>query len=173
MKLFGIIYIAKNKINGRPYIGQTVQPLYHRKYNHLCEARRSRKRKTYFSNAILKYGINGFEWSIIHECYSREELNLKEEHYINIFDSRNNGYNLTNGGDGISGFKNPNASIRMKLHNPMYDKNLAKRIGVLNGQRRLGKTYEELYGTEKANEMKNKASMRMKINNPNKKHQSQ
>jgi len=95
-----IIYKAENKINGKIYIGQTQSDLNHRISQHLCE------RRSYFHNALHKYGKEKFKWEIIEYCDSKEELNEMEFHYIKQYDSfKPNGYNLTLGGEGNTGRK--------------------------------------------------------------------
>lgn len=49
--------------------------------------------------AFRKYGIENFEFSILEEC-SEEQLNDKEKFYIQKYNSYNNGYNETLGGEG-------------------------------------------------------------------------
>ena len=95
-----IIYRVINKINGKIYIGQTVSSLEHRISQHFCE-----KNKSYFHNALRKYGKENFQWKILEHCDSKEELDEMEFHYIKQYDTFNNGYNLTMGGKGNSGRK--------------------------------------------------------------------
>ena len=111
-----IIYKATNKINGKCYIGQTIKSLYHRKrahYNAMLYY------NYYFYNALKKYGKENFEWSIIEECETRDELNEMEFHYIKQYHSYKleNGYNISFGGSGGDNFtNNPNKEIiRQKL----------------------------------------------------------
>lgn len=93
-KKTGMIYKATSP-SGKMYIGQTVD-LEQRKSKHQSDARKF----TYaFANAINKYGIDGFVWEIIEDNITINELNKKEEYYINKFDTYENGYNSTEGGD--------------------------------------------------------------------------
>ncbi len=93
-----IVYKAKNKINNKIYIGQTVRSLEWRKYHHELLARRGSK--IYFHNSIRKNGSENFEWEILCECKNRKELNQKEIMYIKRYKTlnRNFGYNTTPGG---------------------------------------------------------------------------
>lgn len=90
----GIIYKITNKVNGKSYIGQTRYTIEFRWKQH-----QHKKDNTYFHNAIHKYGIENFSIEILEEC-NIEDLNSKEIFYIAKYDTFNNGYNLTIGGDG-------------------------------------------------------------------------
>ena len=104
MKYFGIIYKAYNRINNKCYIGQTIQSLSVRKNRHINDSL-YRNTNIYFHNAIKKHGSDNFDWEIIEFCDSKKELNEMEFHYIMQYDSLNNGYNLTLGGEGSFGYK--------------------------------------------------------------------
>lgn len=90
-----VIYKHTNKINGKSYIGQTRQKAkarwqYGNGYSH----------NKYFYNAIKKYGWDLFEHEIIEkDIFTQESANEREIYWIGYFDSFNNGYNLTKGGD--------------------------------------------------------------------------
>lgn len=94
-----LIYQAKNLINGKCYIGQTIHGIHDRKRNHLSYAK-SDKDNTYFYNAINKYGKGNFKWIILEECISHiNQLNWLEEFYIGYLETLcPNGYNSTTGG---------------------------------------------------------------------------
>lgn len=91
----GIIYCAINKINGKRYIGQTIQDLKERQRKHFttdcCP---------YFHRAILKNGKDTFEWKIIDFGIQGVDLDRKEKFWITFFETNNpkKGYNLTDGG---------------------------------------------------------------------------
>lgn len=97
-----IIYKSTNKINGKEYIGQTVNSLEKRISSH-----KASKKETYFSHALKKYGNENFEWEVLKECNSKEELDKMEIFYIKELNTfKPNGYNLTLGGDaGTLGWK--------------------------------------------------------------------
>lgn len=98
---YGIIYKVTNKLNGKSYIGQTIEELYKRKQRH-----ENSKGNYYFISAIRKYGKNNFEWGILEHCDSKEELDEMEFHYIKQYNSfGKEGYNLTYGGEGSQGRK--------------------------------------------------------------------
>jgi group I intron endonuclease len=102
----GIIYKYTSP-SGKHYIGKTVNPKA-RKREHLCNSKTINNK---FYCAVRKYGLDSFEYEVLFESIllSIDELNSvlnkKEKHFIKMFDSFNNGYNLTLGGDGQIGFK--------------------------------------------------------------------
>ena len=100
MPICGIYKIA-NQINGKCYIGQSVN---------IKRRWRSHKTKSFnpldiqyecpLYRAFRKYGLENFSFEILEEC-RKEELNEKESFYIKKYNSNleNYGYNLTPGGD--------------------------------------------------------------------------
>ena len=90
------IYMHKNKINGKVYIGQTCQKPEYR-WNH----GRKYADSPAFNAAIQKYGWDNFEHIILEDGLSQKEANEKEIYYINFYQSRDreHGYNLAMGGD--------------------------------------------------------------------------
>lgn len=94
-----LIYKATNIQNDKVYIGQTIKPLSCRISEHKCRANYADSH-TKFYNAIKKYGWENFVWEVIEESdeWNQEELNAKEQYYIQLYDSINNGYNTLIGG---------------------------------------------------------------------------
>lgn len=90
-----IIYTATNKLNGKIYVGQTTRSLKRRIWEHSKDT----SRKSLINQAIKKYGIENFDWKIIFDAGSLEELNIKEIEFVEFYNSvAPNGYNLTYGG---------------------------------------------------------------------------
>jgi group I intron endonuclease len=106
-----IIYKATNTVNGKVYIGQTVRTLEVRKYAHEYSARNGSD--AHFHRAIRKYGTDAFKWEIIDTATTKDELDEKEKYWIAHYDAVNNGYNMTEGGEGTLGWK-PSEEIRRK-----------------------------------------------------------
>lgn len=92
------IYKIVNEINGKVYIGQTVN-LEKRWYKHCYLASSGFDRHLY--NAMRKYGLNNFHIEVIEEC-SEEKLDEREKYWIQQYNStdKNNGYNKSFGGEG-------------------------------------------------------------------------
>lgn len=100
MTKYGRIYIIRNKINDKVYVGQTTVSLRLRFQNHLSAAR---KGKDYvIGKAIRKYGESNFFIELLEEC-AQEELNEREKYWISYFNSTDNkfGYNMSTGGNAV------------------------------------------------------------------------
>ena len=70
---------------------------------HLYNSRKHRN-KSFIDSAIGKYGINAFEISVVEKCADNDELDYREKFWITKLNSKvPNGYNLTDGGDGVAG----------------------------------------------------------------------
>ena len=98
LKQTGCIYIVKNIINNKYYVGQTRlrNPICRWK-EHLDDAC-NRKTNLRFYRAIRKYGIENFVFQVIETNIPLELLDDKEKEYIIKFDSFEHGYNETRGG---------------------------------------------------------------------------
>lgn len=103
--IFGSIY----KIvfaNGKHYIGQTITSVKQRKRQHKHDAISGKTNILY--NALRKFKmVDTFELEEIDTAETLEELNEKEIRYIQEYNSyykNGKGYNMTYGGDGISGY---------------------------------------------------------------------
>lgn len=99
------IYKITNLINGKCYIGQSVN-IKQRWRDHRSRAisKGSEGFESYFYRSIRKYGLENFSFEILEEC-SKEQLNEKEQFYIAKYHSNQEsfGYNLTEGGDSVGG----------------------------------------------------------------------
>lgn len=96
----GLIYIIRNSINDKVYIGQTTLSLEDRWKVHLKPSVSKQRGSYKIYNAMNKYGKENFYCEILEDNIPIEELNNREINYIEKFDSFKNGYNSTKGGDG-------------------------------------------------------------------------
>lgn len=103
---YGYIYLLRNKINGKIYIGK--------KKGH-------RVKESYYgsgtaiSNAVEKYGKESFDREILDWADSLEALNEREKYWIEEYNAQSKeiGYNLTAGGDGFAGHHSESARARI------------------------------------------------------------
>ena len=95
-----IVYMHKNKINNKVYIGITCQ-----KTTYRWGAGSGYKQQPKFYHAICKYGWNSFEHIILFKNLTFEQAKEKEIEMINKYNafSKEHGYNATKGGDGSNG----------------------------------------------------------------------
>lgn len=93
------IYKIENKVNGKLYIGQTINSIKFRFRKHLGQIN-SKNRCSALYFAIKKYGKENFIISeIVSGEFSKEELNNLEIFFINHYNTLSpNGYNLQAGG---------------------------------------------------------------------------
>lgn len=94
------IYIVRNLIDGKVYIGQTCRTVKQR-FNAHCGTRKY----THFSRAIAKYGRKNFVAVEIDRTKTRRGADLLEMAYIMLYQTTNPelGYNQTAGGVGWRG----------------------------------------------------------------------
>ena len=116
MTKYGRIYIIRNTINNKVYVGQTTVSLKLRFQNHLSA---SRNGKGYIiGKAIRKYGEHNFYIELLEECL-QEELNDREMYWISYFKSCNYnfGYNISTGGNVTRTTKELNKTKVIELFN--------------------------------------------------------
>ena len=89
------IYQITNKVNGKIYIGKSIN-IKHRINSHKCS--QPRNKRTPITNAIYKYGWENFRVDIIEsfDDISNDALLIKESEWINKKDATNKkiGYNI-------------------------------------------------------------------------------
>ena len=103
--------------SGKIYIGITKQSPNKRWLNGL-----GYEHNDYFFKAIKKYGWKNIKHEILFNNLTEKEAKIKEIELISFFKSndRKYGYNITNGGDGVHGFKHTEETLS-KIHN-LYQK---------------------------------------------------
>jgi group I intron endonuclease len=96
-------YLITNKINNKGYVGITTRSLDRRWYEHRFVANSCGQ---LLAKAINKYGEQAFEIMPIASAKTLENLKEVEKDLIIQFQTKVPfGYNLTDGGDGVFGFK--------------------------------------------------------------------
>jgi group I intron endonuclease len=97
----GIIYIFKNIINGKCYVGKTSRSLKRRLIEHKTNSKKENPTSLLYK-ALQKYSWESFDICILEKNINIDKLDDREIFYIKQYNSyfENNGYNLTLGGDG-------------------------------------------------------------------------
>ena len=137
------IYLITNIENKKQYVGITKFSLEERFSQHI-------KRGFILTEAIQKYGHQKFSIKLIEEVESAERVYELEQYYIKQYDTKvPNGYNLTDGGDGIFGWE---ASEE-------YRQECSERVKQLHKEKKVG-----MYGKNHSEETKKKMSVSAKGN---------
>lgn len=90
-----LIYLHRNKINGRCYVGQTGTTIQKRwGVNGIAY-----KKQEYFYSDIEKFGWDNFDHIILEQNLSKDEVNDREKYWIKYYHAlAPQGYCLTSGG---------------------------------------------------------------------------
>ena len=92
------IYRIVNAVDGRSYIGQTNN-IKRRRKEHFVDLKAGVHHNPFLQNAYNKYGRSAFTFEVLEENVPTEMINEREVYWVEHFDSFNNGYNLSSGGD--------------------------------------------------------------------------
>ena len=116
MTKYGRIYIIRNTVNDKVYVGQTHVSIKLRFQNHLSAARRGLD--YVIGKAIRKYGEDKFYVELLEECLI-EELNEREKYWIAFFKATDNrfGYNMSIGGHVVRTTKELDENLVLKMFN--------------------------------------------------------
>ena len=93
-KYIGFVYMMRNTKNYKIYIGSTKTDYLLRYANHYSLATYT-NRKYKLVDDINKYGIKAFEITLVETTFinNDDELKILEQYYIDMYDSKSNGYN--------------------------------------------------------------------------------
>lgn len=113
MRTYGEVYLIKNKLYNKCYIGQAKKKVGQvqltwgtngRWKSHIREANNTLTKGTkdhcvLLNQAIRKYGVDVFQVTKLCDCSSQDDMDLSERRFIRDYDSKvPKGYNLTDGG---------------------------------------------------------------------------
>ncbi len=92
------IYCIENIVNGKKYIGQSVD-VYSRWKKHRSELNNGVHFNGYLQKSWNKYGEDNFKFYVVEFC-NIDKLDEREIYYIGLYQTlnRNKGYNLVSGG---------------------------------------------------------------------------
>ncbi len=168
----GIVYRLVNRVNGKSYIGRTMD-LSKRMYEHKAVVRKATGKilERPIVKAFLEFGMDAFDLEILYESEPFEAkdkkqidalLDEKEIFYIEKFNTVEDGYNLTKGGKGAYGLGD---RIR-KGWSKEKRKKLSERMSGVNnpnfGKKFVGIKRPALVGKKLSEERKRKISEALK-----------
>lgn len=115
------IYKYQNKVNGKIYIGRSIN-ITKRKWEHYANP----SPYSYFDQVLHNIGEDAFTFEVIEECLEKD-LKEREKYWIKyynccVLDNRNGGYNLTHGGEEYKSEENPWAKLSIKQVEEIIDK---------------------------------------------------
>lgn len=118
--IYGIIYIIKNKVNKKVYVGQTTRS-FNKRYccsglgiERVYKYHKQQSKNLHLFKSIEKYGFDSFEIDEEFDvAYSKEHLDYLEKYYIKLFNSNDKryGYNKNDGGENCI----PNQDTKKKM----------------------------------------------------------
>ena len=113
------VYMIKNKVNGKFYIGSSVDIAF-RWARHKRQLHNGNHHSVHLQRAWDKYGEENFEFKVIEEC-SEDMTFQREQYYLDLYKPYNNdiGYNISQSavGSRIFGEMNPNYGHHMSEKN--------------------------------------------------------
>lgn len=119
------IYLIRNKINGKTYVGQTSDRFIERYWNHRWKLNNNIHDNKYFQNSWNKYGEDNFEFSILYISDKNENIDDIERCFIKKYNK--NSYNIQLGGQDKT------------MKNVKMSKETKEKIGAKNRQNMLGR----------------------------------
>lgn len=160
-----IIYMLRNRINGKAYVGQTIQSIEYRWSQHKSDA--GRGGRNYLHRAIRLYGADNFELATLATATTLAELNELEEYHIRAQGTLSpNGYNLKTGGDRWQFTQEVKDKISLaKKGKKRSPESIAKfvlaRTGQKNSPEHIAKTAAWHRGRKRSPETRQKISLAM------------
>lgn len=100
----GAVYCATCLVNGKKYVGKSIKGMIKRRHGHQSDALKFNR--TRFQKALRKYGTEMWVWEELFLSDCDDTLKAVEKKFISEFKQQGlELYNLTEGGDGVSGFR--------------------------------------------------------------------
>lgn len=96
------VYAIVCKTNGKMYVGSS-QNLIMRKTQHISELRKCKHGNDNLQRDFNNYGEQSFRFLIIERCYVTD-LEEREQYYIDLYNSIENGYNIAQKAQRNSGY---------------------------------------------------------------------
>lgn len=140
--MFCSIYIIRNSINDKVYIGQTWNPIQRRLSEHIRHRNDKKRRSFKLSNAMNKYGVEKFSITLLTIVHTQKVADYWENYFIKKYNSISMGYNIKNGGsNGKHSEKTKQKMSEIKLGKTFSD---AHKSAI--SEAKSGKTNKHLIG---------------------------
>lgn len=129
--MIGNLYLITNKINNKKYVGKTYKSIEERFKEHIKESKNKTKIHRPLFNAINKYGTENFKIELLGQ-FEDGLLEEKEIEFIKAYDTYNNGYNATIGGDGHRNRKILDKQILLLYKELLNVSKVSKKVKISN-----------------------------------------
>lgn len=139
------IYLVTNTISGTKYVGFTGKTLSERIETHKQSYRAGVKSKLY--NSVKKYGWEKFTFDTIYQSKDGQHcLNVMEPVFIKEYNTFNDGYNLTLGGEGTVGYwTDDNRKRHGEFISSVWTEDRRIKNGLLSKERMAGIPKTEIH----------------------------
>lgn len=152
------IYIHKNKINGKVYVGQTKQKPEYR-WNH---GKGYIKNIDFYTDIELYGWEEGFIHVIIEKNLSSSEVDEREQYWVRFYDSYNNGYNQNEGGHAPHNYNEKTREHFKEIRQQFWDSEKGQ-----IAKEKISQTLKEFYSSPEGIEKRKELSSKKKgENNP-------
>ena len=138
-----IVYKITNTINNKVYVGISSKDSKTRFSWHLRDCKKGVKKKLY--TAMRELGLENFQIEVLEECHDKEEIKLKEEYYIQIYNCYENGYNASPKSGGV---KQHSLATRQKMSIKAQGRKLSD-----EGRKKRSDALKKFWQTKTAEEM--------------------
>ena len=143
----GKIYLIRNNINNKLYVGSTCQPLSKRFYKHVWDIK---KRDNLIHQAIKEYGSEEFYIELLESfpCNTKEELTAREGFHIRDLKTHVDGYNKKIEGRDKKQYYIDNKEKLLSYHSEYRQKNqeslrIKKKQWFINNKDTVVKAWKE------------------------------
>ena len=136
----GKVYVVRNIVNNKLYVGSTTQSLSRRWSKHKSNLL---TKNTPFYQAVIELGVEKFYIELVenYPCNSQEELNRREGHFIREYDTYNKGYNSLIAGRTQQEYQEENNERIVEYRKHHYKENMTS-------LKQKGKEYRESHRQE-------------------------
>lgn len=94
-----VFYRILNEVTGKSYVGRTINAKT-RKVHHFSHLKRQVHHSTKLQHSYNKHGKQAFRWEVLEQITCDDSYAYEREtHWIQYFDSYNNGYNMSPSGE--------------------------------------------------------------------------
>jgi len=126
------IYVIANRLTGKVYIGQTVNP-YPRFSAHRSELKHGKHRNPHLSRAWAKYGPEAFEFYTLDALPTQDEADGYEKLLIAWFQEIGLSYHISPGGARGGGYSRKRHALRACVRSPAEARGRARAAAARGG----------------------------------------